>query len=77
MKFPYIVTHYDQHGTKIISLRCKRIDIMESHSLFYYDLSDHLVYRTFSGIGSINIEAGIITVYYIDQTYIVIRKSND
>lgn len=73
----YCVTHYNQEGEKINALRCKRVDIVTSHSLYYYDNSDKLVYRVFSSVTSVNLEAGIITVYYLNGSYIIIKKAND
>jgi len=73
----YWVKHFTQEGEKINFLRCKRVDVVNSHSLYYYDNSDTLAYRIFSEVASINIEAGIITVYYINGTYVIIVKAND
>lgn len=73
----YKMIHYTSDGQTITYFRCKRIDIVNSHSLFYYDCSDHKIYRIFSDVNNVNLEAGIITVYYINGSYVVITKVND
>jgi len=70
----YTIRHYNGEGERIVSLLAMRIDIVSSHSLFYYANSDYLVYRVFSSVSSVNIERGIITVYYVDHSYIIITE---
>lgn len=73
----YTVIHYNQDAERIISLGACRIDIVNSHSLFYYSNIDYQAYRIFSEVSNVNIEPGIITVYYVNGSYVVITQKND
>ena len=68
----YNVFHYSMDGELMHSLAACRIDIVNSHSIFYVLLSETKTYRVFTSVLSVNIERGIITVYYSDGSYIVI-----
>lgn len=77
MEFLKYAVHYDNNGNKISAVVCSRIDITESRSLFY-SARTGFCRRYFSTVISICIEAATITVYYLDNSYIIITKfSND
>lgn len=68
----YLVTSYDGDCHRIFVKCCKRVDITTYQSLFYPTSEPDKPIRLITELKSVNLEHGIITAYYKNESYITI-----